>query len=768
MTDNAAEQNEAEAAALQEKIDELKAAVDKAEQQQKKLGDLNDQLDQANKSVEDKTQALKDAKAKQDEAKKALDDAQAKLEAMGMDEYEAAKKAVEDAQAKLNAANADVKTAEGELDAAKTAADNAEQAKSDAESALTTAQAKKQETANALAAATTACGNAQDKLNDAQKALDAAISGTGIDLKALEAAKEAAAGELKDAQTELDAAKAADATAQTNLQAAQTDASAAQEKVNAANAAVSSAQTAYDEANGKLGDLTSKYNTAKAAYEQAQQTEADKKTEYDRLAEVAKQKKSALENATSDYNKANDEYNTASANVKALEQQISELKANMTVDTDAVKAGLLGFMNHIASSTSFTAAQRANASDAAKLLDGSASKAAWYDDYVNLDASDADNAFSLVNLQNTLTYMNAVNGIRRANGLSDMKVSIVSMAQSALDVCYSSNVWDHAGNSGEGFYMSYNENLAGRAGAYKGSDNPKDWEISFDNGDKYGDDWPFIGWYTAEKRDYDRGDYSNTGHYENFIDSGANSFGFAVGYGKDGNRSTPEDDGAPSPVSIYQGNWAEGDFTVDEFKNLVNTYVDSVYHAGGTAAQKAQLAQLQDQLAAARKALDVKNDALGSAESSLDAAKSAANEANGNVAAAKSDYEAAQEATAIAKAAYGAADVNLKNVDIETPRANLNAAKDEATVAQAALDDANSKLTECQTNASKLPPARRRHRAITIPPRQSPIRPTRRMTMPRLRSRTLLPSAMPLMRTLRASRARLTGPRRPTTPLRLA
>lgn len=90
------------------------------------------------------------------------------------------------------------------------------------------------------------------------------------------------------------------------------------------------------------------------------------------------------------------------------------------------RLALLGFMNHIASSTSFTAAQRANASDAAKLLDGSASKAAWYDDYVNLDASDADNAFSLVNLQNTLTYMNAVNGIRRANGLSDMKVSIVS------------------------------------------------------------------------------------------------------------------------------------------------------------------------------------------------------------------------------------------------------------------------------------------------------------------------------------------------------
>lgn len=55
VTDNAAEQNAAKVAALHEKIDELKAAVDKAEQQQKKLGDLNDQLDQANKSVEGKT-----------------------------------------------------------------------------------------------------------------------------------------------------------------------------------------------------------------------------------------------------------------------------------------------------------------------------------------------------------------------------------------------------------------------------------------------------------------------------------------------------------------------------------------------------------------------------------------------------------------------------------------------------------------------------------------------------------------------------------------
>ena len=103
-----------------------------------------------------------------------------------MDEYEAAKKAVEDARAKLDDANKAVTTAQDNLDQAKAAEASAQQEKQNTEAALTTAQAKKQETANALAAATTACGNAQDKLNDAQKALDAAISGTGIDLKALE------------------------------------------------------------------------------------------------------------------------------------------------------------------------------------------------------------------------------------------------------------------------------------------------------------------------------------------------------------------------------------------------------------------------------------------------------------------------------------------------------------------------------------------------------------------------------------------------------
>lgn len=619
VTDNATEQNAAEVAALREKIDELKAAVDKAEQQQKKLGDLNGQLDQAKKSVEDKTQALADAKAKQSEAEKTLKDAQAKLEAMGMGKYEAAKKDVEDAQAKLDAANADVKTAKGELDAATTAVSNAEQAKSDAESALTSAQAKKQETAAVLATATTAQANAQKKLDQAQAALDAATSGTGVDLKALEAAKVAAAGELKAAQAELAAATTADATAQANLQTAQAAVTAAQEKANAANAAVSSAQTAYDEANGKLGDLTNKYNTAKAAYDQAQQTVADKKAAYDQAVKDRDDKRAEYKAACDAADAAEAASDAASAEVDKLEQQIAELKSNMTVDQDIINNGMLGFMAYISNSSDFTAQQKANASAASSMLTGAPNtnqrydKASWYDSYVDQDMSRDTNPLSLEQLRNALTYLDTQNNIRKANGQSELSVSLRMTAAAALNASYSSNIWGHSDH-----YFDNAENLAGGGGVYMGGETV----------DTLG--WPYTGLYTQEKKIFDKyveqyGDefgshrydsyyfyqnynsiYHECGHYLNIIDSDMTAIGIATGSGKN----------TDSEVTIfdYSADDTQADFTVSKFKKLVNDYIDSAYSAGGTQAQKQQLKELQGKLADAQKkfgtASGAYNDAL--------------------------------------------------------------------------------------------------------------------------------------------------------------
>ena len=628
VSDNEIEQNAAEVAALQEKIDELKAAVEKTEQQQKKLGDLNDQLEQANKSVEDKTQALKDAKAKQDEAKKALDDAQAKLEAMGMDEYEAAKKAVEDARAKLDDANKAVTTAQDNLDQAKAAEASAQQEKQNTEAALTTAQAKKQETAAALAAATTARDNAQQKFNQAQAALDAATSGTGIDLNALEAAKVTAASELATAQTALDDATAADATAQANLQAAQNTATAAQEKANAANAAVASAQSAYDAANKEYKDAASKRDAAKTAYEQAQQTEADKKAEYDRLVEIRQQKSNEFDQARAEVTDAHNAYDAANAEVEKLNQQIADLKSNMTVDQNVISQGMLGFMNYIIDGSQFTATQKKNAREAVSMLTGAADKAEWYDQYVDHDMSRDTNPLSLEQMRNALTYLDTQNNLRKANGQSALSVSLRMTAAAALNVSYSSNIWGHSG-----CYWDNGENLAGGGGAYTGGETE----------DTLG--WPYTGLYTQEKEAFDKyakknGDLENhrydsnyisrhyksisqeCGHYLNIIDAGTQAIGIATGSGKN----------TDSEVTIfdYSSFDSEADFTVSEFKKLLNDYIDSAYNAGGTQEQKEQLKQLQNELAEAQKNFGTAGTAYSNALDKQESARDAYTAADTN------------------------------------------------------------------------------------------------------------------------------------------
>ena len=635
VSDNEIEQNAAEVAALQEKIDELKAAVEKTEQQQKKLGDLNDQLDQANKSVEDKTQALKDAKAKQDEAKKALDDAQAKLEAMGMDEYEAAKKAVEDAQAKLDDANKAVTTAQDNLDQAKAAEASAQQEKQNTEAALTTAQAKKQETAAALAAATTARDNAQQKFNQAQAALDAAVSGTGVDLSALEAAKKAAAGELKTAQAELNAATDADATAQTNLQAAQAAVAAAQEKANAANAAVASAQSAYDAANKECKDAASKRDAAKTAYEQAQQTEADKKAEYDRLVEIRQQKSNEFDQARAEVTDAHNAYDAANAEVEKLNQQIADLKSNMTVDQEVISQGMFGFMNYIIGGSQFTATQKKNAQDAVSTLTGADDKAEWYDQYVDQDMSRDTNPLSLEQMRNALTYLDTQNNLRKANGQSVLSVSLRMTVAAALNTSYSSNIWGHSN-----CYFDNGENLAGGGGAYTGGETE----------DTLG--WPYTGLYTQEKEAFDKyvaqyGDklgshrydsyyiyqhynsiYHECGHYLNIIDAGAKAIGIATGSGKN----------TDSEVTIfdYSADDTQADFTVSEFKKLLNDYIDSAYNAGGTQEQKEQLKQLQNKLADAQKNFGAAGTAYSNALDKQESARDAYTAADTNVNTARS------------------------------------------------------------------------------------------------------------------------------------
>ena len=390
-----------------------------------------------------------------------------------------------------------------------------------------------------------------------------------------------------------------------------------------------------------------------------------------------------------------------------LERQITELKSNMTVDQDIINNGMLGFMAYISNSSDFTAQQKANAGAASSMLTGAPNKdprydkAGWYDNYVDQDMSRDTNPLSLEQLRNALTYLDTQNNIRKANGQSELSVSLRMTAAAALNASYSSNIWGHSN-----LYFDSSENLAGGGGVYMGGETV----------DTLG--WPYTGLYTEEKELFDqeaatnsdlaahRYDsdyiywnyykvYSKCGHYLNIIDAGNEAIGIATGSGKN----------TDSEVTIfdYSGSASQKDFTVSEFKKLVNDYIDSAYSAGGTQAQKQQLKELQSKLADAQKKFGTASTAYNAALNKQFDAQEAFKAAGTSMNTAKGEYENAQAATTTAKGAYDAAksELDASGIDIDALRQNLDAAKGEATAAQTALDEANSKLADCQASASK-------------------------------------------------------------------
>ena len=371
----------------------------------------------------------------------------------------------------------------------------------------------------------------------------------------------------------------------------------------------------------------------------------------------------------------------------------------MTVDQEVISQGMFGFMNYIVGGSQFTATQKKNAQDAVSMLTGADDKAEWYDQYVDQDMSRDTNPLSLEQMRNALTYLDTQNNLRKANGQSELSVSLRMTAAAALNVSYSSNIWGHSG-----CYWDNGENLAGGGGAYTGGETE----------DTLG--WPYTGLYTQEKEAFDKyveknsdlgnhrydsyyiyqhysSIYHECGHYLNIIDAGTKAIGIATGSGKN----------ADSEVTIfdYSDYDSQADFTVSEFKKLLNDYIDSAYNAGGTQEQKEQLKQLQNKLAEAQKNFGTTKEDYFAAVNKQDAAHDAYTAADTNMNTAKGEYEKAKSGTAAAKTAYDAAKDALGGIDIESLKQNLDAAKAEAATAQAALDKANATLADSKTKAAE-------------------------------------------------------------------
>ena len=554
-----------------------------------------------------------------------------------------AQHAVDNAQANVNAAQDGVDSAQADVNQAQSAKDEA--------------QANKDTAGQAVSDAQQGVTDAQAGVDQAQKDKDAAEDhlqqvteeGTDVTQDDVDAAQDAlneAQDKVDDAQAEADKADKAEADAQANDDAAKqavTDADTGNKKAQAdktstesakadADQAVKDAQKAYDDA---VNNHDGAVQQAAADLAEAKADQAAAKEDYADAAQAQKDAQDKLDKAREDLEKAQ----------AAQDSQQGQA---------SVSKGVLGLLESIINDPSATPARKADAQRAYKILAENSYKvnSNWWG---WVDTADEDDATSFINMQNALTYYDAVNAIRRAHGVNELGVNLTAMATAMLNCTYSGEIsFDHSG------IRTGWENLAGGSGAYTGSNDPNDWEEAYNSGHAYGSDWPFTGWYTDEKHIYDKNPdapYSSVGHYLNFIDPDVVSMGFGTGDG----------------VTIWDGSRAAASYSASEFKALIGSYVEALN--SGTAGGGDTI-----DLEAAQKAFD-------EAQKAYDEAKDTADKA-------KADIDAAQ-------AALDAAQAKVDGLEdgsyIEGLEADLAAKKAAAEAAQTKLDEASKVASEAAT-----------------------------------------------------------------------
>ena len=548
------------------------------------------------------------------------------------------------------------------------------------------------------------------------------------------------------------------AKAQAKVNAAQGEVNAAQGIADDAAQAENKANTAKSNADKNVSEAQGAANKAqsdKKAQEQAKANadkkvaeaqkaydDASKKHEADK--QVAAQK---LADAKTEQAKAQGEYATAKEAQEAGQKAVDSAKAVLdkakidsgatgVVNEKAVSKGIGGFFESLMNDPSLTDYQRYQAEKAYNIIVKNSLGVLWYNSEVagwyDPASKGKKNAMSFQGLKNGLTYIDAMNAIRKANHLNTLGISLEAMAVAILNS-------QHGGHS----EISMTENWApagyGPDGSYSGTADVNEWERGYQNGN--GHDWPYSGWYTKEKHTYEEAlkqhpdlanlsaegvyytypdIYQKTGHYLNFIDPDLKSMGFGVG----------ENGGA-----VWDGSTSSPTFTQEQFRTLVNTYIDMVEGRGDTsklvAPQKAyneavanqtklkaaynevkqKADEAQKKVDEAQKNLGAFDDvtALDTLQKELDTAQKAAVEAQKNldaanqkVASTAEELVKAQQAQSEAAAKQALAQANSKDAQAKLAKlqAQLKQAQDELD-SLAGLDPALKQNLDDAINALK-------------------------------------------------------------------
>lgn len=453
-----------------------------------------------------------------------------------------------------------------------------------------------------------------------------------------------------------------------------------------------------DEAQKAYDDAVKNYEADKAVKADADKKVAEAQKAYDDAVKNHEADKAAaaqkLADAKTEQAQAKGEYATAEAAQEAGQKAVDSAKAALdkakvesgatgVVDEEAISKGVGGFFESLMNDPSLTDDQRAQAKDAYNIIVKNSLNVPWYNE--DVAGWGKDDAMSFQGLKNGLTYIDAMNAIRKENHLNTLGINLRAMAIAILNS-------EHGGHS----EISLDENWAPiddgtNDGTYDGTADVNEWERVYQTGDYDWDkDWPYVGWYTAEKHTYEEelkqhpdlagmsaGDVyyiypdvsREAGHYLNFIDPDLKSMGFGVGI-SGGN-------GANGGGAVWDGSTDDPTFSQEKFRGLVNNYINMVEGRGDVSKLVAPQKAYNDAVANQNKLKKAYDDA----KQKVDEAQNKVNEAQRNI-------HKLQDVTALD---------NLKS--------ELSSAKKQADEAQKNLDAANKQVT---STAEKLVEAKQK------------------------------------------------------------
>ena len=284
----------------------------------------------------------------------------------------------------------------------------------------------------------------------------------------------------------------------------------------------------------------------------------------------------------------------------------------------------------------------------------------------------AGDATSLENMQASIAYLKEYDILRKQNGLSTPKVSMVAMAIAQVNANYAQAEGNHSGVYG------YSENLAwGYGEAGTGAS-------------------PFRGWYDYEKKQYEAGNhkFSEVGHYLNIVNPDDETTGFAL----------------QKVNGVYAqefGYFEENDvvMSVDEFEASFNNYynnlksVDAQHKALKDAVNNASGTTTKDDTALknAEALLKSKKDVLTGLQNKLTQVNNAKATLEANATVMNNTVTEAKNAVQNAENA-----VSQKKADVTNAEQKLSEAKTNVEAKETAKAVAEKKLADAKANVNNI------------------------------------------------------------------